>query len=124
MNSNVELNSKRTQCDYTLEFKLLVVSLVEQGEFTCKQSQMHYGIQGKSTVLVWLRKYGQLDWSKGGCHPDFNKQTPVQKIRFLQKTLHSKERYISSLEEKIKQLDELSGAHCYESLKNDRLLTI
>ena len=124
MSSNVGLNVKRTQCDYTLEFKLLVVSLVEQGEFTYKQAQIHYGIQGKSTVLVWLRKYGQLDWSKGGCHPDFNKQTPVQKIRLLKKTLYSKECYISSLEEKIKQIDKLQGTSCYEELKDYRLFTV
>jgi len=47
MSSGVGRNSKRTQCDYTLEFKLSVVSLVEQGEFTYKQAQIHYGIQGK-----------------------------------------------------------------------------
>lgn len=55
---------KRTQKDYTLSFKFSVVSQVEKGDFTYKQAQKQYGIQGKSTVLVWLRKYGNLDWSK------------------------------------------------------------
>ncbi len=32
---------------------------------TYKQAQERYGIQGRSTVLVWLRKHGQLNWSKG-----------------------------------------------------------
>lgn len=66
-----ELNSernKRTQRDYTLAFKLSIVSEVEKGNFTYKQAQKHYGIQGKSTVLVWLRKYGNLDWSKPISH--------------------------------------------------------
>ncbi|MBN9285013.1 helix-turn-helix domain-containing protein, partial [Flavobacterium sp.] len=49
---------KRTQKDYNMAFKLAVVSRVEQGEMTYKQAQTVYGIQGRSTVLVWLRKYG------------------------------------------------------------------
>ena len=55
---------KRSQRDYTLGFKLAVVSQVEKGDFTYKQAQNHYSIQGRSTVLVWLRKYGNLDWIK------------------------------------------------------------
>ena len=58
---------KRTQQDYTMAFKLGIVSRVEKGEFTYKQAQQHYGIQGRSTVLVWLRKYGNLI----GANPPF-----------------------------------------------------
>lgn len=57
--------SKRTQRDYSLAFKLTVVDQVEKGEMSYKQAQQHYGIQGRSTVLVWLRKHGRLDWSRG-----------------------------------------------------------
>ena len=60
-NKQVQRN-KRSQRDYTLTFKLQVIAEVEQGELTYKQAQNKYGIQGKSTVLVWLRKYGTLDW--------------------------------------------------------------
>ncbi len=56
---------KRTQRDYPLSFKIAVVEQVEKGEMTYKQAQQRYGIQGRSTVLVWLRKYGRLDWSPG-----------------------------------------------------------
>lgn len=55
--------SRRSQRDYGMAFKLGVVSAVEKGELTYKQAQKKYGIQGRSTVLVWLRKYGQQDWS-------------------------------------------------------------
>jgi len=55
---------KRTQRDYTLAFKLAVVDQVEKGELTYKQAQRRYGIQGRSTVLVWLRKHGRQDWSR------------------------------------------------------------
>lgn len=54
---------KRTQRDYNLGFKLAVVEQIEKGEMTYKQAQKAYGIQGRSTVLVWLRKHGKLDWS-------------------------------------------------------------
>ena len=57
--------TKRTQRDYSLAFKLQLVDQVEKGEMTYKQAQDHYGIQGCSTVLVWLRKHGRLDWSNG-----------------------------------------------------------
>lgn len=53
---------KRTQGDYTLAFKLAVVDEVEKGQLTYHQAQRCYGIQGRSTVLVWLRKHGRQDW--------------------------------------------------------------
>ena len=58
----MESGVKRTQRDYTLAFKLGVVDQVEKGELTYKQAQVRYGIQGRSTVLVWMRKHGRLGW--------------------------------------------------------------
>lgn len=51
----MESGIKRTQRDYTLAFKLGVVDQIEKGELTYKGAQRRYGIQGRSTVLVWLR---------------------------------------------------------------------
>lgn len=67
-------------------FKLAVVAHVEKGEMTYKQAQNIYGIQGRSTVLVWLRKHGNLDWSKPGLLMK-SKETPAQKIKRLEKEL-------------------------------------
>lgn len=81
---------KRTQRDYNLGFKLAVVSQVEKGEMTYKQAQKDYGIQGRSTVLVWLRKHGTLDWRNPKTHHMSNpkrKETPVQKIKRLEREL-------------------------------------
>ena len=81
---------KRTQGDYNLGFKLTVISQVEKGEMTYKQAQKAYGIQGRSTVLVWLRKYGNLDWKNPYIHfmpSPKRKETPVQKIKRLEKAL-------------------------------------
>ncbi|MGX0597183.1 transposase-like protein, partial [Ralstonia pickettii] len=63
MSVKMEGQKKRTQRDYTLAFKLAVVEQVEKGELTYKEAQRRYGIQGRSTVLVWLRKHGRQDWS-------------------------------------------------------------
>jgi len=92
----MEPHVKRTQRDYTLAFKLSVVERVEKGEMTYKQAQRYYGIQGRSTVLVWLRKHGRLDWQRNrssdfegaqmsaGNHPI---ETPEQKIKALEAQL-------------------------------------
>lgn len=79
---------KRTQRDYNLGFKLAVVSQVEKGDFTYKQAQKHYGIQGRSTVLVWLRKHGNLDWKTPALlMPSKSKETPAQRIKRLEQEL-------------------------------------
>lgn len=59
----MESRTKRTQRDYTLAFKLSVVEQVEKGELSYKEAQQRYGIQGRSTVLVWLRKHGTQRWA-------------------------------------------------------------
>jgi transposase-like protein len=77
---------KRTQRDYNMGFKLAVIAQVEKGEMTYKQVQEAYGIQGRSTVLVWLRKHGNFDWSKSGLLMK-SKETPAQWIKRLEKEL-------------------------------------
>lgn len=81
---------RKSQKDYSLAFKLAVVDQVEKGQLTYKQAQAKYGIQGRSTVLVWLRKHGQLDWKSK--RPMQDKQPPRRKIH--------------ELEAKIKRLEE------------------
>jgi transposase-like protein len=61
----MDTGKKRSQRDYTLAFKLSVVDQVEKGELSYKDAQTRYGIQGRSTVLVWLCKHGRQDWSQG-----------------------------------------------------------
>lgn len=80
---------RRSQRDYSLAFKLQVVQQVEKGELTYKKAQKHYGIQGRSTVLVWLRKYGTLDWTlpKQYTLDNDNELTPEQRIKQLQTAL-------------------------------------
>ena len=82
---------KRTQRDYTLAFKLQVIEEVEKGSLTYKQAQKQYGIQGRSTVLVWLRKHGNLDWTlpKLNSLSTEKEKTPEQKIKELEAALET-----------------------------------
>lgn len=90
MRETLKKRKKRTQQDYSLGFKLAVVAQVEKGELTYKQAQTAYGIQGRATVLVWLRKHGSLDWRNPGLYfmnQPKTKETPAQKIKRLEKEL-------------------------------------
>jgi transposase-like protein len=75
-----------------LAFKLSLIDQIEKGDLTYKQAQSIYGIQGKSTVLVWLRKYGNLDWKYPKSSPVsklYREETPAQKIKRLEKELEN-----------------------------------
>lgn len=105
MEKRTEKKVKRTQRDYTMAFKLQVITEVESGHLTYKQAQKKYGIQGRSTVLVWLRKHGKLNWT----HPNesFIVNTPNQKIKELEAQLAAAEKRAYEAEQKAKLLDVL-----------------
>jgi transposase-like protein len=69
---------KRTQKDYSLSFKLQLVSEIELGMLTKSQARLKYGIQGDSTVSKWLQKYGKFDWEHR--NSTIMAKTPEQKI--------------------------------------------
>ncbi len=73
---------KRTQKDYSQSFKLQVVQEIEQGLLTRTQALDKYGIQARSTIRTWLKKYGKFDY-------DFSinqtmSKTPEQRILELE----------------------------------------
>lgn len=80
---------KRSQRDYSLSLKLQIVQQIERGELSTKSAQRGYGIQSRSTVVNWLRKYGNFDWEN---------QTPSNMPK-------SPERKIMELEAKVKLLE-------------------
>ncbi len=86
----MEQGIRRSQRDYTLAFKLAVVEQVEKGELTYKQAQSCYGIQGRSTVLVWLRKHGRQGWGRAASCAAMPQDkspavlTPQQQIKALE----------------------------------------
>lgn len=105
---------KRTQRDYTMGFKLQVVASVEKGDMTYKQAQKIYGIQGRSTVLTWLRKHGKLDWTEPVRRPmpksPKAKETPAQKIKRLERELEDERLRNLLLNEVVDILDAEHGA--------------
>ena len=107
---------KRTQRDYTLAFKQAVVDQIERGEMRYKEAQSHYGIQGRSTVLVWLRRYGRQNWSAGT--PDTLQMspampsrplTPEQRIKELEEQLRVSQMKAQFFEEVVKVLEKDYG---------------
>ena len=57
MENPSEARERRSQRDHSLLFKLAVVGEVGRGELSYKQAKRRYGIQGRSTVLTWCRRY-------------------------------------------------------------------
>ena len=96
---------KRTQRDYNMGFKLAVVDQIEKGEMTYKQAQKRYGIQGRSTVLVWLRKHGTLNWINPQTAMPKSKETPAQQIKRLEKELADEKLKNLILNEMVDTLD-------------------
>lgn len=113
MRETEKQRKKRTQRDYSLAFKLAVVAQVEKGEMTYKQAQAAYGIQGKSTVLVWLRRHGRLEWTRPGLflmNQPKSEETPAQKIKRLEKELADERLKNEVLNQMIEIADKQYGA--------------
>ena len=93
-----EKRVKRSQRDYSLAFKLAVVGEVARGELSKKQAKHRYGIQGRSTVLVWCRKYAThfaTFQAAGRISPGTSpavEQTPEQRIKQLETELRDQKK--------------------------------
>ncbi|WP_026978770.1 hypothetical protein [Flavobacterium tegetincola] len=55
-------HEKKTQKDYSLSFKLQLVNDIESGRLNRLDAHLKFGIQARSTITQWLRKYGTFDW--------------------------------------------------------------
>ncbi len=94
---------KRSQKDYSMSFKLEVVREVECGSLTDKEAQLKYGIQGKSTVLNWLRKYGTFDWENQT--PSNMAQSKEQRLMELEAKVALLEKQKALLEHQVERAD-------------------
>lgn len=94
---------KRTQRDYTLSFKLQVVQQIERGELSTSKAQRTYGIQSRSTLMNWLRKYGKFDWENQT--PSNMPKSPEQKIMELEAKVKLLEKQKSLLEQQVHVAD-------------------
>jgi transposase len=73
---------KRTQKDYSLSLKLQLVKEIESGKLGITECRKKYAIQSRSTVVNWLRKYGNFDWDNQT--PNAMQKTPEQRIMELE----------------------------------------
>jgi transposase-like protein len=111
MSTHFKSPFKRSQRDYSMAFKLTVVNSVESGRFTYFQAQQHYGIQGRCTVLVWLRKHGTLNWNstKRLSVSSESKKTPEQRIKELEASLEEERRKVLFLSTAMKIAEQQYG---------------
>ena len=94
---------KRTQKDYSMSFKMQVVKEIERGELSTTGARRKYGIQARSTVVSWLRKYGKFDWENQT--PSHMPKTPEQKILELEQKVKLLEKQKSLLERQVETAD-------------------
>ncbi len=92
---------KRTQKDYSYSFKLQIIKEIEHGKVSVKEVQLRYGIQSYSTVLNWLRKYGNFDWENKT--PINIPKTPEQKLMELKQKVRLLEKQKKFLEHQVEQ---------------------
>lgn len=94
---------KRTQKDYSLSFKLHLVKEVESGELSTTAAQRKYAIQGRSTVVNWLRKYGTFDWENQT--PSNMPKSPEQRVMELEQKVKLLEKQKQFLLKQVEQSD-------------------
>lgn len=97
---------KRTQKDYSYGFKIQVVQEIERGEESTTSAQRKYGIQSRSTIMNWLRKYGSFDWYNQT--PSHMPKTPEQKLMELEQKVRLLEKQKNHLEKQLEQSDKKS----------------
>lgn len=97
---------KRTQRDYSMSFKLEVVKEIENGELSTHGAKKKYGIQARSTVVNWLRKYGTFDWENQT--PSYMPKSQEHKIMELEQKVKLLEKQKALLEKQVLQADKKS----------------
>lgn len=87
---------KRTQRDYSTVFKFELVQAIERGELSTTEALHKYGIQSRSTIVGWLRKFGTFDWVN---------QTPSNMPKSTESKLLELEQKVKLLEKQKAQLE-------------------
>lgn len=94
---------KRSQKDYSMTFKLEVVREVESGSVSVTGAARKYGIQGRSTVVNWLRKYGIFDWENQT--PSNMPKSSEQRLMELEARVKLLEKQKAILEHQVERAD-------------------
>ena len=88
---------KRTQKDYSMSFKLQIVQEIERGVISIPQAQEVYGIQSRSTIKQWLKKFGNFDWDNQTPHR--MPKSPEQRVMELEVQIKLLEKQRALLEQ-------------------------
>lgn len=102
-NKQESLYLKRSQRDYSMSFKLQVVQEIERGELSTKGACRKYGIQTRSTVVNWLRKFGKFDWENQT--PSNMPKSQEQKLMELEQQVKLLQKQKALLEKQMEQAD-------------------
>jgi transposase-like protein len=94
---------KRSQKDYSMSFKLEVVKEIECGLISTSGAKRKYGIQARSTVINWLRKYGTFDWENQT--PSNMPQSKEQRLMELEARVKLLEKQKALLEHQVERAD-------------------
>jgi transposase-like protein len=94
---------KRSQKDYSMSFKLEVVKEIESGLISTSGAKRKYGIQSRSTVINWLRKYGTFDWENQT--PSNMPQSKEQRLMELEARVKLLEKQKAMLEHQVERAD-------------------
>lgn len=94
---------KRSQRDYSLSLKLQIVGQIERGELSTTTAQRKYDIQSRSTLMTWLRKFGDFDWENKT--PSHMPKRPEQKIMELEAQVKLLEKQKAFLEHQASVAD-------------------
>jgi transposase-like protein len=98
--------TKRSQKDYSMSFKLQIVREVEFGELSTTGACRKYGIQSRSTVVNWLRKYGTFDWENQT--PSNMPKSQEQRLMELEQQVKLLEKQKAMLEQQVERADKKS----------------
>jgi transposase len=94
---------KKTQKDYSLSFKLQLVKDIESGRLNRLDAHLKFGIQARSTITQWLRKYGTFDWENLSLNT--MTKTPEQRITELEAQVKLLEKQKSRAEHLAERAD-------------------
>jgi transposase len=98
-----DVYEKRSQKDYSMSFKLSVVKEIESGLLSTTGAKRKYGIQARSTIVNWLRKYGTFDWENQT--PSNMPKTQEQRLMELEAKVKLLEKQKALLEHQVERAD-------------------
>ncbi len=87
-----------------MSLKLQIVREIESGLISPADARQKYAIQGRATITVWLRKYGNFDWEyQTNTHMP---KTPEQRIMELEAKVKLLEKQKARLEHQSEVSDQ------------------